>query len=195
MYPEEVEAALKSHPDVFDAVVVGIPDDRFGQRVAAVVQPRTGRARTSRSSPATAGRRSPATRCRASSTLVGGISRTPAGKPDYALGPSSASRGRARRDRPAHPRHHARRPGVPGRGARWLEANAELRRGEGDWSNGPADAGDAAEREYFERCQRLAAHPLRRAAGPASPGRSSSAGGAEPPGSRSSSTRSRPAST
>ena len=40
IFPEEVEGALKSHPDVFDAVVVGVPDDRFGQRVAAVVQAR-----------------------------------------------------------------------------------------------------------------------------------------------------------
>ena len=40
VYPEEVEAALKTHPDVFDAVVVGVPDDRFGERVAAIVQPR-----------------------------------------------------------------------------------------------------------------------------------------------------------
>jgi 3-oxocholest-4-en-26-oate---CoA ligase len=38
VYPEEVEAALKSHPAVFDAVVVGVPDERWGQRVAAVVQ-------------------------------------------------------------------------------------------------------------------------------------------------------------
>ena len=37
VYPEEVEAALKAHPDVFDAVVVGVPDDRFGERVAAIV--------------------------------------------------------------------------------------------------------------------------------------------------------------
>ena len=35
---------LKAHPDVFDAVVVGIPDPRFGQRVAAVVAHRPGRA-------------------------------------------------------------------------------------------------------------------------------------------------------
>ena len=35
----------------------------------------------------------------------------------------------------------------------WLEANADLRRGEGDWSNGPTDAGEAAELEYFERCR------------------------------------------
>jgi acyl-CoA synthetase (AMP-forming)/AMP-acid ligase II len=42
IFPEEVESAVKSHPDVFDAIVVGIPDERFGQRVAVVVQPRHG---------------------------------------------------------------------------------------------------------------------------------------------------------
>ncbi|MFN2377881.1 MAG: acyl-CoA synthetase [Candidatus Binatia bacterium] len=44
IFPEEVEAALKAHPDVLDAVVVGIPDERWGQRVAALVQPRPGTA-------------------------------------------------------------------------------------------------------------------------------------------------------
>lgn len=42
IYPEEVEAALKGHADVFDALVVGVPDERYGQCVAAVVQPRPG---------------------------------------------------------------------------------------------------------------------------------------------------------
>ncbi len=42
IFPEEVEGAVKSHPDVFDAVVVGVPDDLWGQRVAAVVQLREG---------------------------------------------------------------------------------------------------------------------------------------------------------
>ena len=37
VFPEEVEEVLKTHPSVRDAVVVGIPDDRFGQAVAAVV--------------------------------------------------------------------------------------------------------------------------------------------------------------
>jgi len=40
IFPEEVELALKSHPDVFDVVVVGVPDERWGERVAAVVKPR-----------------------------------------------------------------------------------------------------------------------------------------------------------
>ncbi len=42
VHPEEVESALKSHPAVFDAVVVGVPDERFGERVAAIVQRRSG---------------------------------------------------------------------------------------------------------------------------------------------------------
>ena len=40
IFPEEVEAAVKTHPGVFDAIVVGIPDERFGQRVAVVLHPR-----------------------------------------------------------------------------------------------------------------------------------------------------------
>jgi acyl-CoA synthetase (AMP-forming)/AMP-acid ligase II len=39
VYPEEVEAVLKGHPSVFDAVVTGIKDELYGERVAAVVQP------------------------------------------------------------------------------------------------------------------------------------------------------------
>jgi acyl-CoA synthetase (AMP-forming)/AMP-acid ligase II len=38
VFPEEVEAVLKGHPGVYDAVVTGIPDERFGYRVAAVIQ-------------------------------------------------------------------------------------------------------------------------------------------------------------
>ena len=38
IFPEEVEAAVRAHPDVFDAVVVGVPDDRFGQKVVALVK-------------------------------------------------------------------------------------------------------------------------------------------------------------
>jgi fatty-acyl-CoA synthase len=38
VYPEEVEAELREHPSVFDCVVVGVPDDRYGERVVALVQ-------------------------------------------------------------------------------------------------------------------------------------------------------------
>ncbi|MDB5418478.1 MAG: CoA synthetase, long-chain fatty acid:CoA ligase [Phenylobacterium sp.] len=39
VFPEEVEEALKTHPGVRDAVVVGVPDARFGERICAVVEP------------------------------------------------------------------------------------------------------------------------------------------------------------
>jgi acyl-CoA synthetase (AMP-forming)/AMP-acid ligase II len=42
VYPEEVEQAIKAHPAVYDALVVGLPDEKFGQAVAAVVQLREG---------------------------------------------------------------------------------------------------------------------------------------------------------
>ncbi|QBJ96183.1 acyl-CoA synthetase [Rhodococcus sp. ABRD24] len=42
VYAEEVEEAIKSHPDVLDALVAGIEDPMYGQRVSAVVQARDG---------------------------------------------------------------------------------------------------------------------------------------------------------
>ena len=42
VFPEEVEEALKADPAVQDAVVVGLPDDRFGESVAALIEPRPG---------------------------------------------------------------------------------------------------------------------------------------------------------
>jgi 3-oxocholest-4-en-26-oate---CoA ligase len=38
VFPEEVEEAVKLHPAVVDAIVVGVPDDRFGEVIAAVVE-------------------------------------------------------------------------------------------------------------------------------------------------------------
>jgi 3-oxocholest-4-en-26-oate---CoA ligase len=42
VFPEEVEEVLKSHPTVLDAVAVGLPDDKFGEAITAVVEPRPG---------------------------------------------------------------------------------------------------------------------------------------------------------
>ena len=42
VFPEEVEQALKAHPAVHDALVAGAPDERYGQKVAAVVSFREG---------------------------------------------------------------------------------------------------------------------------------------------------------
>ncbi len=38
VYPEEVEEALKTHPNVVDAAVVGVPDERFGEAITALVE-------------------------------------------------------------------------------------------------------------------------------------------------------------
>ncbi|HUF83172.1 MAG TPA: acyl-CoA synthetase [Acidimicrobiia bacterium] len=48
IYPEEVEEAVKQHPAVADSVVVGVPDDRFGEAVTAVVSLRPGESASER---------------------------------------------------------------------------------------------------------------------------------------------------
>ncbi|SEM19008.1 Acyl-CoA synthetase (AMP-forming)/AMP-acid ligase II [Rhodococcus maanshanensis] len=83
IYPEEVEGAIKTHPDVFDTLVVGVPDDRFGQRVAAVVATRDG-ARPSMNDIVAAARKEIAGyKVPRSVWFVDEIKRSPAGKPDY----------------------------------------------------------------------------------------------------------------
>ena len=42
VYPEEVEEALKLHPSIADAAVVGVPDERFGEAITALVEPHAG---------------------------------------------------------------------------------------------------------------------------------------------------------
>ncbi|HEY3239598.1 MAG TPA: AMP-binding protein, partial [Acidimicrobiia bacterium] len=90
VYPDEVEAALKSHPGIADAMVVGLPDERFGERVVALVVPRTGDgppddldAHVRRH---VAGYKAPR-----SVVTVEAIERFPSGKPDYGWGKAAAA--------------------------------------------------------------------------------------------------------
>ena len=84
MFPEEVEAAIRAHPDVFDAVVVGLPDDRWGQKVVALVALRAGARRLTLDAlqehcrTLIAGYKVPR------ALLLGVAPRTNTGKPDYA---------------------------------------------------------------------------------------------------------------
>ena len=39
VFPEEVEEVLKQHPSIVDAAVVGVPDERFGEAITALVEP------------------------------------------------------------------------------------------------------------------------------------------------------------
>lgn len=101
VYPEEVEAVLKAHPDVADAVVVGVPDETWGQAVCAVVEPRPGSeptletlregARTS-----LAGYKLPR-----GLVLVDQVVRSPAGKPDHRWARAVATAGGTLTERPA----------------------------------------------------------------------------------------------
>ena len=84
IFPEEVESCVRSHPDVFDAIVCGAPDERWGQTVAAIVQPREGHDAPSLESVQA--------HCRASIAgykvprqlhVVDSVERAPSGKPDY----------------------------------------------------------------------------------------------------------------
>jgi acyl-CoA synthetase (AMP-forming)/AMP-acid ligase II len=94
IFPEEIEAALKSHPDVFDALVVGLPDDRFGERVSAVVAPREGHQPTADALEAhcresVAGYKVPREFHFTADSL-----RQPSGKPDYRHAKELATKGR-----------------------------------------------------------------------------------------------------
>jgi acyl-CoA synthetase (AMP-forming)/AMP-acid ligase II len=84
IYPEEVEGVLKAHPEVYDTLVVGVPDDRWGQAVCAVVQAREGHEPPTLEDLAAHSR----TQLAAYKTprhlvIVDEIHRSPSGKPDY----------------------------------------------------------------------------------------------------------------
>jgi acyl-CoA synthetase (AMP-forming)/AMP-acid ligase II len=83
IYPEEVESALKSHPAVFDAVVVGVPDERWGERVAAIVQPRPDAAVTLADVDAHCRTKVSGYKVPRELHLVDEILRSPSGKADY----------------------------------------------------------------------------------------------------------------
>jgi 3-oxocholest-4-en-26-oate---CoA ligase len=83
VFPEEVEGALKSHPDVFDALVIGVPDERLGQRVGAVVQPRPGAAPDLAALDAHVRAQLAGYKVPRSLWLVDEVGRSPSGKPDY----------------------------------------------------------------------------------------------------------------
>ena len=83
VFPEEVESVLRSRDDVYDVLVVGAPDERWGERVAAIVQPAPGAEPTPEEL---------IDHCRAhlagyklpkQVSFVDQVVRSPAGKPDY----------------------------------------------------------------------------------------------------------------
>ncbi len=92
IHPEEVEAVIREHPAVYDAVVVGVPDPRWGERVTAVVAPRRGHV---------VGRRAITDHCRSrladfktprAVVLVDHVRRLESGKPDHRWAADLAAR-------------------------------------------------------------------------------------------------------
>ncbi|MCC6644834.1 MAG: acyl-CoA synthetase [Polyangiaceae bacterium] len=83
VFPEEVEEALKAHPEIVDAVVVGVPDERWGQRVAAVVQCKPGVALSLADVDAHCRTKVAGYKVPREVHLVREVSRHPSGKPDY----------------------------------------------------------------------------------------------------------------
>ncbi|HEX4905172.1 MAG TPA: AMP-binding protein [Acidimicrobiales bacterium] len=82
--PEEVERCLRSHPAVADVVVVGVPDDRFGERIAAVVAPRHDARPTLESLRRHCDRVLAGYKAPRHLVVVDRVHRSSAGKPDYA---------------------------------------------------------------------------------------------------------------
>jgi len=83
IFPEEVEGALKSHPDVFDVLVVGVPDSRWGERVAALLQPREGKVPTLEDLQAHCRSQIAGYKVPRELILIEVVPRLPNGKPDY----------------------------------------------------------------------------------------------------------------
>jgi acyl-CoA synthetase (AMP-forming)/AMP-acid ligase II len=83
IFPEEVEEVLKSHPEIEDAIVVGVPDERWGQRVAAVIQPRASCEPAPRSIDAHCRKHIAGYKVPRDIHFVSKVQRQPSGKPDY----------------------------------------------------------------------------------------------------------------
>jgi acyl-CoA synthetase (AMP-forming)/AMP-acid ligase II len=93
IFPEEVEQALKAHPAVFVCTVVGVPDERWGQRVAAVVQFSEGTTCTLEDLDAHARKHIAGYKVPRELHVVETIVRSPSGKPDYRWAKSLAESG------------------------------------------------------------------------------------------------------
>jgi len=97
VFPEEVEEVLKEHPDVQDAACVGLPDERFGETVCALVEPAPGHTLDDRALIAHVKARLASFKAPRTVLEVASIGRAPNGKVDHqalrrqALGRASRS--------------------------------------------------------------------------------------------------------
>ena len=83
IFPEEVEEALKLHPAVEDALVFGVTDERFGQRVVGVASLAPGASATVEAIVTDARARLASFKLPKQLVFVARVPRAPNGKPDY----------------------------------------------------------------------------------------------------------------
>ncbi len=83
IFAEEVEAAIKGHPSVYDCVVAGRPSDRWGNEVVAVVRIRQGHTPDTESLLSHAAQHIARYKLPKAFVFVNEISRSPSGKADY----------------------------------------------------------------------------------------------------------------
>ncbi|GAA4476432.1 acyl-CoA synthetase [Rhodococcus olei] len=83
VFAEEVEAVVKAHPDVYDAIVIGVPDERWGSRVAAVLCARPGVTPDFESVEKHTRSRLAGYKIPRTFWMTPEVVRTPSGKPDY----------------------------------------------------------------------------------------------------------------
>src|SRR5437763_493923 len=95
VYPEEVEAVIKTHPSVIDALVVGRSHPKWGQQVVALVQPTDGARLTLDEVDAHCRPHLAAYKLPRDIVTVERIQRSPTGKPDYEWARRSATAGKA----------------------------------------------------------------------------------------------------
>ncbi|MGH7898870.1 MAG: AMP-binding protein, partial [Candidatus Binatia bacterium] len=99
IYPEEVEQALKHHPAVYDAVVVGTPSERWGQQVTALVELREGASASPDELTEFCTRRLSRYKLPKDILFVSRMVRSPSGKADYRWAKTEAEK-RLRRTAP-----------------------------------------------------------------------------------------------
>lgn len=80
VYPAEVENAIFGHPEVADVAVIGIPDEKWGESVLAIIVPKEGMKPTEESVIAWAKERIAGYKCPKSVTTIDALPRNPSGK-------------------------------------------------------------------------------------------------------------------
>ena len=83
VFPEEVEEAVKAHPAIYDCLVVGVPDEKFGERIVAIASLQPGASATETDIIAVAGDHVARYKLPKQLILVDAVRRAPNGKADY----------------------------------------------------------------------------------------------------------------